>query len=55
VPRRADLLLSAAPLGEDGVVVRLAGVSAEQVGSALKQYLAMVPTLLGDDPWACKF
>jgi urease accessory protein len=55
VPRRADLLLSAAPLGEDGVVLRLAGVSVEQVGGALKQYLAIVPTLLGDDPWACRW
>jgi urease accessory protein len=55
VPRRADLLLSAAPLGEDGVVLRLAGVSVEQIGAALRQYLGVVPTLLGDDPWACKF
>jgi urease accessory protein len=54
VPRRADLLLSAAPLGDDGVVVRMAGVSVEQVGAALRQYLGVVPLLLGDDPWSCK-
>jgi urease accessory protein len=55
VSRRADLLLSAAPLADDGVVVRIAGVSAEQVGGALRQYLSVVPSLLGDDPWSCKF
>jgi hypothetical protein len=33
----------------------VAGVSVEQVGAALRQYLAVVPSLLGDDPWACKF
>ena len=55
VPRRADLLLSAAPLGDDGVLLRLAGLSVEQVGAVLQQYLAIVATLLGDDPWACKF
>jgi urease accessory protein len=55
VPRRADLLISAAPLGEDGVVLRVAGLSVEHVGTALRQYLAIVPTLLGDDPWACRW
>ena len=55
VPRRADLLLSAAPLGEDGVLLRLAGLSVEQVGAALQQSLAIVTTLLGDDPWACRW
>jgi urease accessory protein len=55
VPRRADLLLSAAPLGDDGVVLRIAGVSVEQVGAALRQYLGVVPSLLGDDPWSCRW
>jgi urease accessory protein len=54
VPRRASLLVAAAPLGQDGVLLRLAGVSAEQVGAALRQYLAVVPSLLGDDPWRCR-
>ncbi len=57
-PRRADLLLSAAPLGpgsSDGVVLRMAGGSVEQVGAVLRQHLNVVPSLLGDDPWACKF
>jgi len=54
-PKRGNLLVSAAPLGDDGVLLRVAGVSVEQVGAALRQYLAVVPSLLGDDPWACKF
>ena len=43
VPRRADLLIAAAPLGDDGVLLRVAGLSVEQVGAALRQYLAIVP------------
>jgi urease accessory protein len=55
--RQADLLVSAAPLADrdDGVVLRLAGMSVEQVGGVLRQFLNFVPSLLGDDPWACKF
>jgi urease accessory protein len=55
--RRADLLMSAAPLagGDDGVLLRLAGLSVEQVGGMLRRLLNFVPSLLGDDPWSCKF
>jgi len=55
--RRADLVMSAAPLagGDDGAVLRLAGMSVEQVGGMLRRLLNFVPSLLGDDPWACKF
>jgi urease accessory protein len=54
--RHADLLLSAATLGEDdGVLLRIAGTSAQQVGAALKQHLSFVPSLLGDDPWSCRW
>jgi urease accessory protein len=51
VPKREDLLLSAAPLEEDGVLLRAAGVSTQQVGAVLRQLLNFVPSLLGDDPW----
>jgi urease accessory protein len=54
-PRRADLLLSVAPLEEDGVLLRVAGTSAQQVGAVLRQHLSFVPSLLGDDPWISKF
>ena len=54
--RRADLLMSAAPLiGGDGVLLRLAGLSVEQVGGVIRRFLNFVPSLLGDDPWSCKF
>ena len=55
---RGDLLASAAPLGSaprDGCVVRLAGVSVEEVARAARGYLDFVPGLLGDDPWARKW
>jgi len=54
VPRCADVLLSAAPLEDDGVLLRVAGLSAQHVGAVMKQHLNFVPSLLGDDPWACK-
>ena len=55
---RADLLTSAAPFGDGpaaGCVIRLAGVSVEEVARAARGYLACVPGLLGDDPWARKW
>jgi urease accessory protein len=54
VPKRADLLLSAAPLDDDGVLLRIAGTTTQQVGAVLKQHLNFIPSLLGDDPWACR-
>jgi len=55
VPRRSDILLSAAPLEDDGVLLRVAGTSAQQVGAVLKQHLNFVPALIGDDPWAARW
>jgi urease accessory protein len=55
IVRRSDLLISAAPLGESGCVVRIAGRSVEQVGRRLRQLLGFVPPLLGDDPWSRKW
>lgn len=60
--RRADLLMATAPLGSDpassnaaGCVIRIAGVSVEEVASAARAWLHFVPGLLGDDPWARKW
>lgn len=55
VTRRSDLLTSAAPIGERGCVVRVAGRSVEQVGRHMRQLLGFVPALLGDDPWSRKW
>jgi urease accessory protein len=55
IVRRSDLLTSAAPLGDSGCVVRVAGRSVEQVGRHLRHLLGFVPALLGDDPWSRKW
>ncbi len=60
VARGADLLLAATRLRdacgrEQGCVVRIAGMSVEHVGRALRDLLAFVPALLGDDPWGRKW
>lgn len=47
-PRRSDLLMSAAPLADDGVLVRVAGVSTEQVGVFLRQRLSMLASIVGE-------
>ena len=55
VPRRSEVLLSVAPLDDEGVLLRVAGTSAQQVGGVLKQHLNFVPSLIGDDPWAARW
>jgi urease accessory protein len=65
-PRRAaPLVIAASPLGQDGAVVRIAGVSAETVTAAVRGGLQGISTsvppggwlgaLLGDDPFARKW
>lgn len=51
---RADLLVAASSLAE-GVLVRLAGLSVEQVGNAISRHLQFVRNLLEDDPWLRKW
>ena len=55
VPRRADLLVTATPVAENGCLVRFAGTSVEQAARMLREHLSFVPVLLGDDPWARKW
>ncbi len=55
VPKGADLLFSAAPLEDDGVLLRVAGLSAQRVGAVLRQHLNFLPSMLGDDPWAARW
>jgi urease accessory protein len=54
VTPRADLIFAASPLKE-GVLLRLAGVSVEEVGRAIQARLGFVRDLLEDDPWARKW
>jgi urease accessory protein len=53
--RRASLREAASPLGEDGVVLRLAGTSVEEVTLAVRARLGGLGGLLGDDPFARKW
>lgn len=52
--RRPDLIASAAPIA-NGCIVRLAGMRVADVRSALRDLLAFVPALVGDDPWERKW
>jgi urease accessory protein len=53
--RRSSILIAAAPVADSGCVVRLAGAQVEDVRRAVRDLLAFVPGLLGDDPWARKW
>ena len=55
VGRRADRLVAAAPVGDAGCILRLAGRTVEDVDETLEDLLGFVPGLLGDDPWARKW
>lgn len=55
VLRRADQLMTASPLSEDGCILRIAGTSVERVGCTLRDLLRFVPLCLGDDPWTRKW
>lgn len=52
---RARLVVGASALAGGGCIIRLAGVSFEEVAAAAREYLRFVPTLLGDDPSARKW
>jgi urease accessory protein len=54
VERRADVVCGASRI-ENGAIVKIAATSVEGVARAVREYLAFVPALLGDDPWARKW
>jgi urease accessory protein len=51
---RASLVCAASPLHE-GVILRVAGISVEEVGRAIQERLGFVRPLLNDDPFARKW
>jgi urease accessory protein len=51
-PRQLE---AAASVGPHGCLLRLAGVSVEDVGRSIRDALAFLPTILGDDPWSRKW
>jgi urease accessory protein len=58
IQRGASQLVAATSIGSDharSCVIRIAGLSVEQVGRTLRELLAFVPALLGDDPWSRKW
>jgi urease accessory protein len=55
IEKRAGLLVSAAPLGDAGCLLRVAGRSVEQVTGVVRGYLSFLTRVLGDDPWTRKW
>jgi urease accessory protein len=55
VRSRPDQLEAATTLEDGGCLVRMAGVSVEQVAATIRQHLNFVPVVLGDDPWTRKW
>lgn len=55
VEKNVDLIVSAAKLGHEGALLKIAGVSVEQVGAVLRDHLRPLTPLLGDDPWTRKW
>ncbi len=53
--KRADLLISASPLRDAALIVRIASTSTERAAQTLRRLLAFLPPLLGDDPWSRKW
>ena len=53
--RRASVIETASPLGEDGAFLRVAAASIEEAMSAVRARLQALPGLLGDDPLARKW
>ena len=52
---RSDLLISASPVGDTAILLRMAGVSTEAVAQALRRTLNFLSPLLGDNLWARKW
>lgn len=55
IVKHADLILSASQIRDGGTLLRMAGVSVEQIGRALRNYFNFLFPLLGDDPWSRKW
>lgn len=50
-----DFVIAAWPLSGGGALLRMSGTSVEQVGARLRECLAFLGPLLGDDPWTRKW
>jgi urease accessory protein len=52
---RADFVISAAPLHGDGVLMRMTGLSTEQISTVLRQHLRFLRSELGGELWTRKW
>jgi len=55
IDRHGDLVLSASRLRDGGALLRMAGTSVERVGRTLREHLAFLSPLVGDDLWSRKW
>lgn len=55
VGRQQELIVSASQLPAGGTLLRMAGVSVEQVGRTLRDFFSFLSPLLGDDLWSRKW
>ena len=55
IVKDAGMIVSVSSLRDSGTLLRIAGVSVEQVGRALREYLKFLSPILGDDPWSRKW
>jgi urease accessory protein len=54
VSPNSDLIIAASPL-QEGAILRIAGVSVEQVGRKIQAHLGFIRQLLFADPWSRKW
>jgi urease accessory protein len=50
-----DLVLAASRLRDGGALLRMAGTSVERVGRTLREHMAFLSPLIGDDLWSRKW
>ena len=55
IDRHGDLVLSASRLRDGGALLRMAGTSVEHVGRTLREHMAFLSPLIGDDLWSRKW
>ncbi len=55
VQKQSNFIAAAWALPDGGALLRMSGTSVEQVGAVLRQRLAFLRDLLGDDPWSRKW
>jgi len=55
IPRGADVIVAASPLGDDGAVLRVGSKSTAALLMTLHSALSPLTGILGDDPFARKW